>query len=258
MDEIFDEIVDEQPQEPQIISHKSHKKKKDRELRFIIAQTVVCAIALVIFIGLKFIGGSLFSYAKAVFEKEFNTPINVEQVLDSAMSREIVNAQTVTYGVGGEDDDPNVQYFESYDEVTDDVNDKMKNANTMQKPIDGKVTSEFGSRIHPLSGKQSFHTGIDIGADFGEHIKAALDGTVTSAVEDDEDYGNYIVLTHENGVQTMYAHSEKLLVKEGDKVKKGDSVALVGSTGKSTGPHLHFEIRVNETRLNPRWFLDFD
>lgn len=232
------------------------KKHKDRTLEFLLAQTALCGIALVFLFIIKFIGGDIYNYSKAVFEKEFNTPINVNQVLDSACARQIVDAQYEKYGVGGEEDDPNVKYYETYDEAEKQVSN-ISSVNSMQIPVSGPVTSEFGYRIHPISHKQSFHTGIDIGADQGEDILSALSGTVTEAVHDDAGYGNYLVITHSDGVETMYAHCSKLLLDVGDTVEKGDVIAKVGSTGISTGPHLHFEIRVNSVRLNPRWYIDF-
>ena len=101
------------------------------------------------------------------------------------------------------------------------------------------------------------HTGIDIGASTGTDILCALSGTVSQAVHNDAGYGNYLVITHSDGVETMYAHCSKLLSDVGDTVDKGDVIAKVGSTGISTGSHLHFEIRVNSVRLNPRWYIDF-
>lgn len=235
----------------------ARKKTRDRKLCFLLAQTVICAAALLFSLALKMIGGSLYDYSKAVFSKEFNTPIDIGQVLDSADARNIVKAQNEKYGVGGETDDPTVPYLENYDEAAEELSDSISEINSMAMPVIGTVTSEFGNRIHPLTGKPSFHTGIDIGADRGEEIKAALGGIVTGAVEDDADYGNYLVLTHADGVQTMYAHCSSLTVGKGDTVEKNEVIAYVGSTGKSTGPHLHFEIRVNSVRLNPRWYLDF-
>lgn len=232
------------------------KKHKDRTLEFLLSQAVLCGMALLFLFAIKFIGGDIYNYSKAVFEKEFNTPINVNQVLDSACARQIVNAQYEQYGVGGEEDDPNVKYYENYSQAQDQVSN-ISSVNSMQIPVVGPVTSEFGYRIHPISNKQSFHTGIDIGASTGTDILCALSGTVSQAVHNDAGYGNYLVITHSDGVETMYAHCSKLLSDVGDTVDKGDVIAKVGSTGISTGSHLHFEIRVNSVRLNPRWYIDF-
>lgn len=123
------------------------------------------------------------------------------------------------------------------------------------KPVEGVVSSEFGQRDNenPIVSKN--HTGIDIAANTGTVIKAAIEGTVTicSTVGD---YGYHIKITN-NDVSTLYAHCSKLYVKQGDTVTKGQEIAEVGSTGKSTGPHLHFEIMRGSTYINPRNIISF-
>ena len=108
-----------------------------------------------------------------------------------------------------------------------------------------RITSPFGYRVHPILGKKKFHTGIDIGAAAGTNILAANSGTVIAAIHGTTGYGNYVMVDHGGGIVTLYAHCSQLLVKKGDKVKRGQKIALVGSTGMSTGPHLHFEVRKN-------------
>ena len=121
-------------------------------------------------------------------------------------------------------------------------------------PISGKITSAFGFRKHPLSGSDDFHTGIDIAAGEGEIIHAAADGIVTEAGWSDV-YGNYLVLKHSADFSTKYAHCSRLIAREGDILRKGERIAAVGSTGVSTGPHLHFETLVAGKRCNPLWIL---
>lgn len=121
-------------------------------------------------------------------------------------------------------------------------------------PVKGTVTSRYGKR-EATEVVSANHGGIDIGADEGTPIYAAVDGTVTVASSEGE-YGKHIDIKS-NDVLTRYAHCSKLLVKKGQKVKKGDKIALVGSTGNSTGPHLHFEIRRDDRTINPESILDF-
>lgn len=121
-------------------------------------------------------------------------------------------------------------------------------------PVKGTVTSRYGKR-EATEVVSANHSGIDIGADQGTPIYAAIDGTVTVASSEGE-YGKHIDIEN-NDVLTRYAHCSKLLVKKGQKVKKGDKIALVGSTGNSTGPHLHFEIRRDNRTINPESILDF-
>lgn len=125
---------------------------------------------------------------------------------------------------------------------------------SMAWPISGYwISSYYGNRIHPTLGYPRFHGGIDYAADYGKPIKAMESGTVIVAGYD-PGYGNYIIIDHGGGVSTLYGHSNKLLVKKGDTVVKGQTIALIGSTGVSNGPHLHFEVRVNGQTQDPlKW-----
>ena len=125
---------------------------------------------------------------------------------------------------------------------------------TMTWPAEGEVTSPFGWRVHPIFGTQRLHTGIDIGADYGDAIRAA-DGGVVIHADWMGGYGNAVIIDHGNGISTLYAHNSQLLVSEGQTVSKGQTVARCGSTGYSTGPHLHFEVRHNGSPVNPLNYL---
>lgn len=127
------------------------------------------------------------------------------------------------------------------------------NSNTpflMSPTRGGIITSNFGERW----GKH--HNGIDIAGNTGDPVIAAFDGVVKSTFFERDGYGNVVILEHEDGLETRYAHMSKIEVKEGERVKKGDRVGKVGSTGRSTGPHLHFELRVNGTPVNPEGYID--
>lgn len=129
-------------------------------------------------------------------------------------------------------------------------------------PFPGKdwksvVTSEFGYRVDPVTGKKgAFHAGIDIGYPSGTVISAVKEGTVTAANYYTSGYGYHVIIDHGNGYKTLYGHCSTLLVNVGDKVTKGQAVAKVGSTGKSTGPHLHLNVYVNGETQNPRNFIN--
>lgn len=118
-------------------------------------------------------------------------------------------------------------------------------------PVSGVITSRFGA-VESI--RDHTHMGIDIGANYGTPIKAVADGTITCA-EEWGGYGNLVVIDHGNGVESYYGHCSKLYVTEGQKVKAGDVIAAVGSTGNSTGNHLHFEIRVNGIAQNPQNYV---
>ena len=115
---------------------------------------------------------------------------------------------------------------------------------------DGRVTSVFGYRAHPITGEESIHTGLDIAADLGTPIHAAFYGTVAETGTG-KDYGNYIVMEHAGGLRTLYAHCSEVLAEEGMVMRAGDVIALVGSTGASTGPHVHVEMRLHGMRCDP-------
>ena len=113
------------------------------------------------------------------------------------------------------------------------------------------VTSPYGYRIHPVTGSKRFHAGIDIGAAYGTNILAANSGTVIVAGYNAGGYGNYVVISHGGGYSTLYAHASSLLVSRGQKVTKGQVIAKCGSTGMSTGPHIHYEVQLNGKTTNP-------
>ncbi len=121
-------------------------------------------------------------------------------------------------------------------------------------PIVGPVGSGFGFRIDPFTGRSALHTGLDFPADIGVPIAAAAGGMVIAA-EVHPQYGQMVEIDHGNGLVTRYGHASQLLVKQGDLVKRGQKIALVGTSGRSTGPHLHFEVLVEGVQQNPAKFL---
>jgi murein DD-endopeptidase MepM/ murein hydrolase activator NlpD len=116
-------------------------------------------------------------------------------------------------------------------------------------------SSSYGWRIDPFNGNKAFHEGLDFSANAGAPIFAAAGGIV-SAAETMPDYGKIVIVSHGSGLETRYAHTSKILVKVGERVEKGQVLALVGNTGRSTGPHLHYEIRLNGNALDPRKYLN--
>jgi murein DD-endopeptidase MepM/ murein hydrolase activator NlpD len=121
-------------------------------------------------------------------------------------------------------------------------------------PARGWVTSDFGQRLDPYTAERVMHEGLDIAAPHGKEVVAPSDGTVIFAGLEGG-YGNVLVIDHGYGVKTRFGHLSKLEVKTGDRVKRGQLVGAVGNTGRSTGPHLHYEVRVNGIPENPRKFI---
>lgn len=121
-------------------------------------------------------------------------------------------------------------------------------------PTQGWITSYYGPRISPTSGQLRMHEGLDIGAIPGVSIVSPADGIVTySGMK--AGFGNFVQIDHGYGVETIYAHAKSLVASKGQRIKRGDAIATVGSTGYSTGPHLHYEIRVNGTPVDPLYFI---
>lgn len=121
-------------------------------------------------------------------------------------------------------------------------------------PTKGWVSSEFGTRVSPFTNQKEFHQGLDISTRKGTPILAPADGMV-SEVGSNYGYGKIIALKHGYGLKTRYAHLDKILVKNGEHVKRGQTIALVGSTGRTTGPHLHYEVHLNGVPVNPLRYI---
>ncbi len=239
---------------------KSTKKteEKDYYTAVIIGQFLIClAVSVILFLVFSFTGeaGEKFKERFNLFFSEKGT----QAVSDTAkevfgfLSSE--GAATPTdaepEGSGGDD----LEVFEAT-EKTDFA--PFVTTDKLLFPVKGgRYTSYFGYRIHPITNKWSFHTGIDIAAEEGTPVRAPLKGKITRIGEDSRS-GKYLFITHSDGFVTFYCHCSEILVSEGMNINKGEAVARVGSTGQSTGPHLHFEIRHNEIRLNPIWVLDND
>ncbi len=124
-------------------------------------------------------------------------------------------------------------------------------------PVSGQLTSPFGYRDHPIDKEIKFHYGVDIGAPKGTKIYAFADGVVDSVLTG-EINGNYFRISHPDGIVSMYAHCQKVVVKEGQKVKKGDVIAYVGDTGQVTAAHLHFQLYKDAKLIDPTPFLEVE
>jgi murein DD-endopeptidase MepM/ murein hydrolase activator NlpD len=163
------------------------------------------------------------------------------------------------------------QSLQDISRILDDRSDKMgildsvfmddrlarKTIPTTLPVLQGYYSSNYGYRIDPITGRSTFHTGVDIIASPGTQVVAAAGGVV-AAVEFHPEYGNTVDVDHDNGLTSRYAHLLKSSVKVGDVVMKGQSIAQVGNTGRTTGPHLHFEVREKGVPLNPNKFLALD
>jgi murein DD-endopeptidase MepM/ murein hydrolase activator NlpD len=121
-------------------------------------------------------------------------------------------------------------------------------------PVEGAITGSFGERIDPFNGEGAFHSGVDISAAIGQPVIAPADGIVVFA-DFSGGYGRAIILDHGHGITTRYGHLASFAVAAGQYVHRGDTIGYVGSSGRSTGPHLHYEVRINDTPVNPHKYL---
>ncbi len=259
----------QQAQEADIEPVKSAKKRKRTFFDIIFDQAIYYIIVLIIFFGFKFFGGDAYSAFKGELSDKLKQTTSTDTVLD-----EIEDEKSEAEDAKGEINDlpatnisvDSTDPYAEYDEESDEacifdlsevrlLSSNKHSVNSMYMPVNStNVTSLFGYRINPITGNFGMHSGIDIGANMGDNIYAALDGVVVKSKQS-SDYGKFITVDHGDGLVTLYAHCSKLLVDEGDTVKKGQVIALAGSTGRSNGPHLHFEVRINGIRIDPQHFL---
>jgi murein DD-endopeptidase MepM/ murein hydrolase activator NlpD len=121
-------------------------------------------------------------------------------------------------------------------------------------PVEGQVTGSFGERIDPFNGEGAFHSGVDIGSSYGQQVIAPADGVITFA-DFLGGYGKAIMMDHGHGISTRYGHLSGFAAAPGQHVHRGDTIGYVGASGRSTGPHLHYEVRINDTPVNPYKYL---
>ena len=211
------------------IAHKS--KKYDPHISIFILQGVICAAVIIICIIIKTFFGNFFGEIKTWYDKNMNQDTDASLVLEDTAEN---------YGTGGPLEVGEVDLSKGF-----------------VLPVSGVQTSGYGYRSDPFTGEIASHNGIDIAAEKGTEIKAAMDGVIEVSQKSGGDYGNYIIINH-GGFKTLYGHCEKLYSDVGEKVSSGDIIATVGSTGRSTGPHLHFEIRIGDTRIDPTPFIKIE
>jgi murein DD-endopeptidase MepM/ murein hydrolase activator NlpD len=145
-----------------------------------------------------------------------------------------------------------------YDDLIAQVDQKLETLRPLPLgyPVKtSEISSSFGARLDPVNGETAFHDGVDLRGNYGAMVKATADGKVIEQGYND-DYGWYVLLNHGNKFTTLYAHNQKVLAKPGEMVLRGQTIALLGNTGRTTGPHLHYEIRRNNRPINPSKYLN--
>lgn len=210
------------------------KRKMDPHIAIIVMQSGICLVIVLICLVIKLFFGNFFTEIKAWYDTNINVDTDVTQVINEDSKK----------GSGG----------------PLELNDEVQTAKITEKfvlPVSGTITSNYGSRTDPFTNKNAQHNGLDIAAPPGTPIKAVIEGRVEVAKYTSGDYGNYIIIDH-GGYKTLYGHCDELKVKEGELVKAGDVIATCGNSGRSTGPHLHFEIRIGDKRIDPTPFINLE
>ncbi len=237
-----------------MLNSKKNETKKDSFVFVMIIQSIVCAVLIVIFLLALKSGSGLARILTEGYKAFTKNDYSSESVSDAFVKLEEYaeafanNSENVNEGLpsGGKD-----IVFSSLDALEGVCMRDVQLGFDMISPLnDYVITSRFGYRISPISGNMGVHTGLDMAADYGQSIYACADGSVLESGWDSS-YGNYVKLQHKDNVVSIYAHCSKLCVDVGDLVKAGDVIAKVGSTGDSTGNHLHFEVRQDNIRINP-------
>lgn len=242
----------------QEISSTKRKTISDQKLNILILQMIAVAVIIVFALCIRLFGGNVYHRLSIIYHERFDDITTVSEVLDA--QNNVSNSSSSTNSdIALPDDnfdeieDSATGYVTDYNDV-DETIAVTAESNMFLCPVIGRVSSEYGYRVHPITGEYSMHGGLDIAANKGTDINAAYSGVVES-VGYSNSYGYYIIISHNDSLETLYAHCSKIIAKKGDTVEKGNVIALVGNTGRTTGSHLHFEVRVSGNRINPRWVL---
>lgn len=232
------------------------KKKKNSTNSVMIVQLVVCifAVASVFLIGR--LSPQTFEFIRDEYNRIMSVDMDAKEIASSA-KKVIERAEATDEGQTAEKstERKNVNTVKSAaDGEVMAVMSFFKSDEEITVPVHGEITSEYGNRTNPVSGEYLMHSGVDIAASQGTEIRAAYSGIV-SEVGSNSVGGNYISLVHKDGSETLYCHCSKIIAEKGDVIRAGETIALVGSTGRSTGPHLHFEITVDGKTENPLLYL---
>lgn len=252
------------------------KTKTDYFIRLILLQSFLSLIIVSgIFLTSK-IAPNLFAEMKEDYARIMQNDMSAGEIADKLRDaaeyvfRPVNNAETAmsqniltTYEVTSDETGEKIAVGEIINGSGGDDADSAKgtsldnyfvNANPVMPVKDARITSRFGYRIHPITEKRGFHTGLDMAAAEGTPVSAVYYGKVTKTGEDDS-WGKYVLVEHSEGFETFYCHLSEIYVQDGAVIRQGETLGLVGSTGMSTGPHLHFEVKINDIRVDPELLL---
>lgn len=231
-------------------------KKKNSTNSVMIVQLVVCIFAVVSVFLIGRLSPQTFEFIRDEYNRIMSVDMDAKEIASSAkkvIERAEATDEAQTAEKSTERKNVNTVKSAADGEVMA-VMSLFKSDEEITVPVHGEITSEYGNRTNPVSGEYLMHSGVDIAASQGTEIRAAYSGIV-SEVGSNSVGGNYISLVHKDGSETLYCHCSKIIAEKGDVIRAGETIALVGSTGRSTGPHLHFEITVDGKTENPLLYL---
>lgn len=241
----------------------SHDKSGDAVARLTVVQLIACLLVIGTLFAVKKLSPSSFETVRNSYQNAMQYSMDARDVW--AKIKDAANFVFEPAGVLSDETTSEAE-SETYSDAADETLGKGSaelnvKANKMSfspyyttmgacKPVSGRISSPFGRREDPFTGEESLHSGLDIAAELGSPVSAAFYGTVTKVGEDDI-AGKYILLSHADGLETFYCHCSEIVAELGAVIRQGETIALVGSTGMATGPHLHFEVRINGIKYDP-------
>lgn len=224
------------------------KPKKNGADSVIFVQTAVCAFIIFLAVLTGKLSPQLFETVKKEYNELMSVDMSAQEIVQSVASaaQEVISVEASA----AEPEESECDESEAESEKTVAVMATVGDTEDITVPVHGRITSEYGYRTNPISGAYALHSGVDIATDEGTPISAAYSGVVKDTGVGVK-RGKYVLMEHSDGSQTLYCHCSQILVDEDDMIMAGEQIALVGSTGWSTGPHLHFEIRRDGSSIDP-------
>ena len=230
---------------------------KDYRLYILFLQIAAVAVILLAALIIRFFGGNFYNKLSVIYHEKFDEVTNTADVLDPKNPKEDFEGQEREKNDNTENNISKETETDNKETAVDENSETISvssGVNTLAWPLNGKVVSPYGFRNDPFTNEYKMHNGIDIAAEMGTDISSAFQGEIIKTGYS-QTYGYYVIVSHSSSLNTLYAHCSKIIAEEGQCVQKGDVIAKVGSTGRSTGPHLHFEVRIDDKKIDPYFLL---
>lgn len=238
--------------EKTVKAEETPKKNKSTVNSVILVQTAVCAIIIFFIVAVGKISPPTFEFLKNEYNQIMSVDMSTKELAEC-----IVSAAQKATSIQASAAEPIEEETEKEEKKAVAVMATLGSTDKITVPVHGRITSKYGYRTNPISGVYGLHTGVDIANKEGTPIVAAYDGVIKD-IGTGTKRGKYVLMRHSDGSETLYCHCSKITVDEDSVIKAGEVIGLIGSTGWSTGPHLHFEIHRNGNAIDPLKVLDED